>query len=89
MSEVELDKEELDRAIKVLEHTKNNLNWIAENFSTLKLQYSGEYVAVCNNEVVASGTRRKSVQEEALREIQEPDCITIKKIEPKKRLLIL
>ncbi len=82
-------KKDLSRVIKRLEYRKENIRWIAKNFSTLKTEYPNKYIAVCDGRVVASGTRKKIVREKALKENPKPDCIMIKKIEPKERLLVL
>ena len=84
-----LIKDELDRAVRKLEYTRKNLDWIADNFSTLRERYPDEYVAVCDRRVVVSGTRKKLVRERAMERVRDPDCLTIKKIETKKRTLIL
>ena len=85
----ELSKEECDRIVKRLGCARQNLKWVVDNFQTLKREYANEYIAVCNGQVMASGTRRNLVQKEAVKKVPDPDCITIKKIEPEKKVLIL
>jgi len=84
-----LSKEERSRAAKILESTQRNMNWIADNFSTLKEEYPNEYIAVCNGQVLVSGTSKRQVRERAEEKVRDPDRITVKKIEPEKRTLIL
>jgi len=84
-----LSERNLSWAVKRLEYRKKNLHWIAKNFSTLKTEYPNKYIAVCDGQVVASGTRKRIVREKALKENPEPDRVMIKKIEPKERLLVL
>ena len=84
-----LIKDELDRAVRKLEYTRKNLDWITDNFPTLKKMYPDEYIAVCDRRVVVSGTRKRLVRERAMGRVRDPDCLTIKRIETKKRTLIL
>ena len=41
--------------------------WIIRNFSQLIEQYSGQYIAVVHQRVVASGSSAKQVEQEAQR----------------------
>ena len=84
-----LGKGEYDRVVEMLESTHRNLSWIADNFSTLKKEYPNEYIAVCDGQVIVSGASKKWVQERAEERVQEPNRITVKKIEPEKKALIL
>ena len=84
-----LSKDELDHASKILESTQKNLSWIADNFSTLKKGYPNEYIAVCDGQVLVSGTSKGLVRERAEEKVTNPDRITVKKIEPERRALIL
>lgn len=84
-----LSKDELDQASKILESTRKNLSWIADNFSILRKDYPNEYIAVCDGQVLVSGTSKGLVRERAGEKVTDPDRITVKKIEPERRVLIL
>ena len=66
---------------------KKTQEWITENFETLVSEYGGKYVGVVNEEVIAAVLTPKDVLEQAKRQGQFEEDVSLLKVPTEEELV--
>ena len=66
---------------------KKTQEWITENFETLVSEYGGKYVGVVNEEVIAAALTPKDVLEQAKRQGQFEEDVSLLKVPTEEELV--